>query len=60
MDQITFEVDFPHADSTFPHTKKVAEDIIARAKLNKTEVQKLFRGNAIKLYHLDKYYGIKK
>ena len=60
MDQITFEVDFPHADSTFPHTKKVAEDIVARAKLNKTETQKLFRGNAIKLYHLDKYYGIKK
>ena len=60
MDQITFEVDFPHADSTFPHTKKVAEDIVARAKLNKTETQKLFRGNAIRLYHLDKYYGIKK
>ena len=24
MDQITFEVDFPHADSTWPHTERVA------------------------------------
>ena len=24
MDQICFETDYPHADSTFPHSKKVA------------------------------------
>lgn len=60
MDQLTFECDYPHADSTFPHTLKVAEDIVARNKLNKTETYKLFRGNAIKLYKLDKYYGVKK
>jgi predicted TIM-barrel fold metal-dependent hydrolase len=60
MDQITFEVDYPHADSTFPHTKKIAEDIVARAELNEEEVYKLFRGNAIKLYRLDKYFGITK
>ena len=60
MDQITFECDYPHADSTFPHTKKVAEDIVARSKLNKTETYKLFRGNAINLYNLKKHFGIKK
>ena len=24
MDQITFEVDYPHADSTFPHSKETS------------------------------------
>src|SRR5438445_606220 len=26
VDNITFETDYPHSDSTWPHTKKVAED----------------------------------
>ena len=30
MDQICFETDYPHADSTFPHSKKVATDICTR------------------------------
>lgn len=59
MDQLTFEVDFPHADTTWPHTKKVAEDICAKAKLSQEEVYKLMRGNAIKAFGLDRY-GITK
>ena len=32
MDQICFETDYPHADSTFPHTKKVATEICAQGR----------------------------
>ncbi len=60
MDQITFEVDYPHADSTFPVSKEVATKIIQRAGLNETETYKLLRGNAIHLYNLDKLHGITK
>ena len=58
MDQITFEVDYPHADSTFPHTQEVATKIVQRAELTTEETYKLLRGNAINLYHLDRYHGI--
>ncbi len=58
IDQITFEVDYPHADSTFPNTEKVATAIVESAGLNEDETYKLLRGNAIDLYHLDRYFGI--
>ena len=29
VDNITFETDYPHSDSTWPHTKKVAEKLFA-------------------------------
>ena len=32
MDQICFETDYPHADSTFPHSKKVADEICAQGR----------------------------
>ncbi|MCB0995393.1 MAG: amidohydrolase [Acidimicrobiales bacterium] len=59
MDQITFEVDFPHADSTFPHTLETATNIAERAGLNDDESYKLFRGNAITAYKLERF-GITK
>ena len=58
IDRLTFEVDYPHADSTFPHTKEVAERMAAKAGLNEYEANRFFRGNAIELYKLDTYYGI--
>ena len=58
IDRLTFEVDYPHADSTFPHTRDVAERIATKAGLNEFEALKFFRGNAIELYKLDTYYGI--
>ncbi|MCD9624857.1 amidohydrolase family protein [Rhabdothermincola salaria] len=58
IDRLTFEVDYPHADSTFPHTKDVAERMAAKAGLNDHEIYRFFRGNAIELYHLDRYHGI--
>jgi len=55
MDQLTFEVDYPHADSTFPHTKETAQLICDKAGLTADERYKLMRGNAIRLYALERY-----
>ena len=55
MDQICFEVDFPHADSTFPHTLEVATRICDAAGLADEEVYKLMRGNAIECFGLERF-----
>ncbi len=55
MDQICFETDYPHADSTFPHSKKVVEDICTQAGLNDEEIYKLLRGNAINAFGLERF-----
>jgi predicted TIM-barrel fold metal-dependent hydrolase len=55
MDQITFEVDYPHADSTFPHSKETAVAICDKAGLSEAERYKLLRGNAIKAYGLHRF-----
>jgi predicted TIM-barrel fold metal-dependent hydrolase len=59
MDQICFEVDYPHADSTFPRSKEVATQIVTAAGLSDQEIYKLLRGNAIHGWGLDRY-GITK
>ena len=59
IDQICFETDYPHADSTFPHSKKVAHDICTQAGLDETETYKLLRGNAITAFGLERF-GITK
>jgi predicted TIM-barrel fold metal-dependent hydrolase len=51
VDNTTFETDYPHSDSTWPHTKKVAEEIMK--DLDDETVWKLCRGNAIRMLHLD-------
>ena len=55
MDQICFETDYPHADSTFPHSEKVADDICTQAGLNEEERYKLLRGNAITAFGLERF-----
>jgi hypothetical protein len=55
MDQITFEVDFPRADSTFPHTLETATHLVTDAGLDEHEIYKLFRGNAIRAYGLERF-----
>jgi len=55
MDQICFEVDFPHADSTFPHTLEVATRICDAAGLADEEIYKLMRGNAIECFGLERF-----
>ncbi len=51
IDNITFETDYPHTDSTWPDTKKVAEDMMAH--LTDEQVYKIVRGNAIRMLGLD-------
>jgi predicted TIM-barrel fold metal-dependent hydrolase len=51
VDNITFETDYPHTDSTWPDTKKVAEKMFAG--LDTETIHKIVRGNAIRMLHLD-------
>ena len=51
VDNITFETDYPHSDSTWPDTKKVAEEMFA--DLSDEDVYKIVRGNAIRMLSLD-------
>ncbi len=55
MSNICFEVDYPHADSTFPHTKKVLTTMCSAAGLNDDEIYALVRGNAITAFGLQRF-----
>ena len=55
MDQIMFETDYPHSDSTFPHSKETAEKIVTAAGLSEEETYKLLRGNAIACFGLERF-----
>jgi predicted TIM-barrel fold metal-dependent hydrolase len=55
MGQIMFETDYPHGDSTFPHSKDTAATIASKAGLSEQETWRLLRGNAISCYRLDRY-----
>jgi predicted TIM-barrel fold metal-dependent hydrolase len=51
VDNVTFETDYPHSDSTWPHTVEIAK---AQMKgLDEITVEKIVRGNAIRLFQLD-------
>ena len=50
IDQITFESDYPHTDSTWPHTLQYAEH--ALADYSQEEADKVIRTNAIALFGL--------
>jgi predicted TIM-barrel fold metal-dependent hydrolase len=50
-DNITYESDYPHSDSTWPHTKEIAERQMAH--LDDATRRKIVRGNAIRLFGLD-------
>ena len=51
VDNVTFETDYPHSDSTWPDTKEVAEEMFAG--LDDDTVHKIVRGNAIRMLSLD-------
>jgi predicted TIM-barrel fold metal-dependent hydrolase len=51
VDNTTFETDYPHTDSTWPHTLKVAMELTAG--LDDDVVRKIMRGNAIEMLSLD-------
>ena len=50
-DRVTFETDYPHTDSTWPHTKKVAEELMAGVP--QRIVDKVMRDNAARMLHID-------
>jgi predicted TIM-barrel fold metal-dependent hydrolase len=50
-DNITYESDYPHSDSTWPRTRQIAEEQMAA--LTDVQRRKIVRGNAIKLFGLD-------
>ena len=50
-DNITYESDYPHSDSTWPRTRQIAEEQMA--SLTDAQRRKIVRGNAIKLFGLD-------
>jgi hypothetical protein len=49
-DNITFETDYPHTDSTWPHTKEVATAMLQGVPDDLA--YKLMRGNAITMLGL--------
>jgi predicted TIM-barrel fold metal-dependent hydrolase len=51
VDNVTFETDYPHGDSTWPHTLDIAREIFAG--LPQEAVTKIVRGNAIRMLGLD-------
>jgi predicted TIM-barrel fold metal-dependent hydrolase len=52
IDQICFETDYPHADSTFPESRETLAGLAERAGLNDEQVYKVARGNAIAAFDL--------
>ncbi|MFZ9541262.1 MAG: amidohydrolase family protein, partial [Ilumatobacteraceae bacterium] len=46
-DNVTYECDYPHSDSTWPHTAKIAHE--QTLGLTDEQVYKVMRGNAIKM-----------
>ncbi len=50
-DNITFETDYPHSDSTWPDTREIAEKMFAG--LTGEQIYKITRGNAIRMLGLD-------
>ncbi len=55
MDQICFETDYPHSQSTWPGSKDHLERLCAKAGLSENERFKLARGNAISAFGLDRF-----
>ena len=50
-DNITFETDYPHTDSTWPDTKEIATKMFGA--LDDATTRKIVRGNAIRMLRLD-------
>ncbi|HXY93990.1 MAG TPA: amidohydrolase family protein [Acidimicrobiia bacterium] len=57
-EQIMVETDFPHSDSTYPHSRDVLSKLVSEAGLTESETRQITRENAIRVYGLDRYFGI--
>lgn len=54
-DHILFETDYPHADGTFPHSRKIAHELFVAAGMDADDCYKVLRGNAIEAYGLHRF-----
>lgn len=59
LGQLLFETDYPHADSTWPHSMDTAVGLATNAGLTDDEFRSFIRGNAVNAFGLDKYFGVK-
>ena len=50
---ITFETDYPHSDSTWPHSAKIAAE--QTADITPEQRYKVLRGNAIEMLDLEQF-----
>lgn len=51
IDNVVFETDYPHSDSTWPDTERFVREMTA--ELDDESLYKIIRGNAIKMLSLD-------
>ena len=51
VDNVTYESDYPHSDSTWPNTRQIAEEQMK--DLDRDTIEKIVRGNAIRMLKLD-------
>ena len=51
VDNILFETDYPHSDTTFPNSRQIVEQRFKDIPPNET--RKIVRDNAIRLFGLD-------
>jgi len=50
IENLTYEVDYPHSDSTFPRSREIAERHMK--KLTQSQVDAICRDNAIRIFDL--------
>ncbi len=54
VDNICFETDYPHTDTTWPNSKDYVEKMVADSGLDDETTYKVLRGNAIRMLELDR------
>jgi predicted TIM-barrel fold metal-dependent hydrolase len=54
VDNICFETDYPHTDTTWPNSKEYVEKMVADAGLDDETAYKVLRGNAIRMLDLNR------
>lgn len=52
VDNVLFETDYPHSDSTWPNCQSVAQDLAKSGELTDEQIEKVFSGNARRLFGL--------
>jgi predicted TIM-barrel fold metal-dependent hydrolase len=55
IDSIMFETDFPHIESQYPEGRASAAKMCSEAGMNETEIYKFIRGNAIRVYGMERF-----